>query len=271
MPVISFSQDIVEPIQPDEVYNVVDEKPQFPGGIDSLKIYIDNHIIYPITAIENNAQGIVYVKFVITKEGRIIEAVVLKGVSPAVDTEAKRVIMEMPNWLPGKNKGENVAVNFTIPVRFDLSEDQTSYTENDEIIELEEDDFEEAPDPIEDQLFWGDDELPPTFPNDNDLISWEESDPSFPGGYKGLQDYIQENLEYPIIDCVMGVVYVQFRVDSVGVVKDVRVLNGVSKTMDAAALKLVSNMPNWTPGTKANKPVSNYMTLPVRFNAKQEE
>ena len=102
----------------DEAYDVVDEMPQFPGGIAAFMEYLMQNIRYPEDALEVCTQGRVIVQFVVGKDGSISDAHVVKGVYPSLDEEALRVINAMPRWTPGKQMGETVAVKYTVPVTF---------------------------------------------------------------------------------------------------------------------------------------------------------
>ena len=96
--------------------------PSFPGGPQALYEYLAKTIKYPLVAEENGVQGRVIVSFVIEHDGSITDAKVVKSVDPSLDKEALRVTKSMPNWIPGKQKGETVRVKFTVPVTFKLQE-----------------------------------------------------------------------------------------------------------------------------------------------------
>lgn len=94
--------------------------PQFPGGRSELMKYLSNNIKYPAVAVENNIQGRVIVKFVVAKDGSISNIQVIKGIDPSCDREAIRVVKSMPNWIPGMQNGNKVAVYFNLPILFQL-------------------------------------------------------------------------------------------------------------------------------------------------------
>lgn len=102
------------------IRDYVEQMPQFVGGQAAMLRWIADNLQYPMIAIETGKQGRVIVKFVVDKEGGISNVQVVKGVFPALDQEAIRVINKMPKWNPGKQNGKPVAVNFTIPVTFKL-------------------------------------------------------------------------------------------------------------------------------------------------------
>ena len=107
-------------VDEDRVYDVVDQMPQFPGGHEKLKEFIEKNKRYPKSLQDRGIQGRVVVTFVVKKTGRISHAKVVRGVDPALDKEALRVVRKMPRWIPGKMGGKNVDVKYTIPVDFRL-------------------------------------------------------------------------------------------------------------------------------------------------------
>jgi TonB family protein len=99
---------------------IVERQPEFPGGDKAMFKYIKDNIDYPSNAEEEGITGTVLVSFVVSKTGKISNTRILRGVGKACDEEAKRVINEMPLWLPGKQNGRYVPVLFQIPIKFNL-------------------------------------------------------------------------------------------------------------------------------------------------------
>ncbi|WP_340112429.1 M56 family metallopeptidase [Maribellus mangrovi] len=114
---------MVSRVLPDkaEVFIVVEEMPEFPGGDAALRQFIVNEVKYPELAHENGIQGKVFVNFVVTKSGSIANARIVRGVDPILDKEALRVINTLPAWKPGKQKGQAVNVSYTVPINFALN------------------------------------------------------------------------------------------------------------------------------------------------------
>jgi protein TonB len=106
----------------DEVFIVVEQPPEFPGGPNALMQYLKDHIDYPVMALENGIKGKVTLRFVVDKTGSISQLQILKGVDPLLDKEALRVTQAMPKWIPGKQNGKAVNVWFTLPVNFILND-----------------------------------------------------------------------------------------------------------------------------------------------------
>ena len=105
----------------EEIFMVVEESPEFPGGYEAYMQYLKKNIKYPAICRENNIQGRVIVSFVVNKDGKIVDPEVVKGVNPSLDKEALRVISTMPNWKPGYQRGKPVRVKYTVPVNFRLN------------------------------------------------------------------------------------------------------------------------------------------------------
>jgi len=103
-----------------EPFTIVDEMPEFHGGQEALFAYINKELKYPEVAVENGAQGVVYVTFVVEADGSISNPKVLRGIGYGCDVEAHRVVKGMPNWKPGKQRGETVRVQYNLPIRFKL-------------------------------------------------------------------------------------------------------------------------------------------------------
>ncbi|MBP8033579.1 MAG: energy transducer TonB [Bacteroidia bacterium] len=122
---IDFSIDHSENIQKLEIekepiFTVVEEMPQFPGGETAKIKFIQKNLVFPVSAIKNNTYGKCFLKFIVNKDGLISDISILKGVTNCseCDEEAKRVISIMPNWIPGKQNGRQVAVFYNIPFNF---------------------------------------------------------------------------------------------------------------------------------------------------------
>lgn len=106
----------------DHVYDVVEQMPSFPGGINALKEYIKKTMRYPEEARKENIQGRVILTFIVEEDGSITNVRVAKSISPLLDQEAVRIVRSMPKWIPGKQAGITVRVKYTIPIMFRLDQ-----------------------------------------------------------------------------------------------------------------------------------------------------
>lgn len=108
-------------IQEEEIFVFVEDQPAYPGGDEARLNYLRENITYPEIAKESGVQGTVYVTFVVEKDGSISHVKVLRGIGGGCDEEAVRVIKNMPNWKPGKQRGRPVRAQFNMPIRFILA------------------------------------------------------------------------------------------------------------------------------------------------------
>lgn len=107
---------------PYNIHKTVDEEPEFPGGKKALLEFIRKNLSYPLEAKIKNIQGRVITNFVVERNGSLSEVQVIRGVHPSLDKEAIRIIEAMPDWEPGKVKGQPVRSRYTLPLAFTLGE-----------------------------------------------------------------------------------------------------------------------------------------------------
>lgn len=104
----------------DKIFLVVDKMPEFPGGDNGLMSFITSNLRYPTQSQREGKEGRVMVQFVVDKDGKVKNTKVLRSINFEMDEEAQRVVNLMPTWIPGEQKGEKVAVYYTIPINFKL-------------------------------------------------------------------------------------------------------------------------------------------------------
>jgi TonB family protein len=206
-----------------QVWETVQEQPEFPGGIKELYKYLVDNLKYPVSEKENGIQGKVFVKFIVEKEGSITGITILKGVpgGSGFDKEAIRVIQAMPPWKPGKQNGHVVRCYSILPIKFALS--------------------------------------------DPGLEAY------FPGGKAGMDKYIYSNLKYPKQakkDKTEGYVTIAFEVDPTGKTVNASLLESLGHGCDEEALRLVNNMPKWTPG--ADQKENTKTSVRIKFELKKK-
>ena len=107
-------------ISGDEVFMIVEEMPEFPGGEEALVKFIAESTKYPEEAKNKGIQGKVFVQFVVNKEGNVEDVKLAKSIDPLLDEAAMNIVKSMPQWKPGRQRGKNVNVSFTIPINFQL-------------------------------------------------------------------------------------------------------------------------------------------------------
>ena len=109
-----------EDVQEQEIFQIVEEMPAYPGGDQKLMEYVAKNIKYPQIARETGIQGRVFVGFVVEPDGSVSNVKVLRGIGGGCDEEAVRVVKSMPKWKPGKQRGKAVRVSYMLPVNFKL-------------------------------------------------------------------------------------------------------------------------------------------------------
>ena len=103
-----------------EPFMYVEQMPTFPGGTEAMYSYIYQELEYPAEAKENGISGTVIIQFVVSKEGEIQKAKVVRGIGGGCNEEALRIVNSMPKWNPAMHNGRTVPVTFTLPIKFSL-------------------------------------------------------------------------------------------------------------------------------------------------------
>ena len=222
----------------EKIFVVVEDQPQFPGGKDALMKYLGENVKYPKEAHENKIEGRVIVNFVVNKDGSISEVKTVRGINQLLDTEAVRVISEMPNWKPGMQRGQAVRVRYTLPIVFSLKGDEKASKPTDDVFVV------------------------------------VEKQPEFPGGMSAMMKYLRDNIVYPVEaqkNKIEGRVIVNFVVNKDGSLSDMKVVRGQDQSLDAEAMRVIAAMPNWKPGMQKGEAVRVRFTLPIVFRLKEDK
>ena len=229
----------------DEVFVVVEEMPEYPGGVDAMMRFLGETIRYPFEAMTNGIQGRVICNFVIEKDGSVSDVQIVRGIDPHLDDEAIRVIEAMPKWKPGMQKEEIVRTRFTLPIVFRLTGD------------------------VDDNQKTSDNSSVPT----EDIFVVVEQQPEYPDGVEAMMKFLGDSVRYPIEaqeKGIQGRVIVNFVVNKDGSITDVNVVRGVDPSIDAEAVRVIESMPKWKPGVQRGQPVNVRYTLPVSFKLDYE-
>ena len=225
----------------DEVFTVVENQPKFPGGEEARVAYMQKAILYPEQARKNKIEGTVYVTFVVEKDGQISNAKVLRGIGGGCDEVALNAVQNMPPWIPGKQRGEAVRVQYNLPVKFTLGEGDKHSTYS-------------VPEEKKSA--------------NNEVFTVVEQPPVFPGGEDARIAYLVNNINYPAeakSKGIQGTVYVTFVIEQDGSVSNVKVLRSVHSLLDKEAVRVIQSMPAWTPGKQRGEPVRVQFNTPVKF------
>ena len=108
------------------IFDVVEQMPEYPGGMPAMMEFISKNIKYPAAAQQAKIQGRVTIQFIVNTEGNIINPRVLRSADPLLDAEAIRLTTIMPKWKPGMQRGQAVNVKYTVPIMFRLQEPEKS-------------------------------------------------------------------------------------------------------------------------------------------------
>ncbi|MFV0546566.1 MAG: TonB family protein [Bacteroides sp.] len=238
------------------VFEVVEEMPIYPGGQNELMKYLAENIKYPATAVEKNIEGRVIVQFIVESDGHISNPKIVRSIAPSLDAEAIRVVNAMPKWTPGKQRGKNVAVRYTLPIMYRLPKGKSEQSDFQKVKSLEE----------KEVVVIGYNN--PEAKKSQTIFKIVEEMPQYPGGEAGLLKYMIQTIKYPKIavkNKEEGKVLVQMVIDETGDLSNVKIVKSVSPTLDAEAIRVVSNMPKWKPGKQRGQAVAVEYTMPVLF------
>lgn len=219
-----------------EVFTFVEQPPSFIGGDAGLNKYLATNIRYPRAAVENNIGGTIFVSFIVTDDGSVTD---IKTVGApkggGLEEEAMRVVEKMPKWIPGKQNGNLVNVQFNLPIRFTLQ----------------------------------DGGQPKKKIADDGAYLMVEEMPTYPGGQHAMMQFLSSNVRYPktaVEKNMTGTVYVKFDIDTDGAISNVQSVNkAIGGGLEEEAIRVVKKMPNWNPGKEKGQPVRVRFVLPVSF------
>lgn len=113
--------EVEEEEEEETIFTVVEESAMFPGGQEELMKYISENLRYPQQAREEGTQGLVYVTFVVEKDGSLTDIRILRDLGNGCGEEAVRIVKTMPKWIPAKQRGKEVRMQYNLPVKFTLA------------------------------------------------------------------------------------------------------------------------------------------------------
>lgn len=235
-------QDVKEEKQEEKIFLIVENNAKFPGGEDARLKFIETKIKYPQEARKAGIQGVVYVTYVVEKDGSITNIKVLRGIGGGCDEEAVRVIKAMPSWIPGTQRGEAVRVQFNLPIRFVL--DGNGVSKNKETTE-------KTPQLVNERVFSVVDEMP-----------------KFNVKEMTLMEFLSANIKYPAAarkERITGTVFVTFIVEKDGSLNDIKLLRGIGGGCDEEAMRVVKLL-SFMPGKQRGKTVAVQYNLPIKFS-----
>lgn len=231
--VVEPPQDVKKDQTADPVFTVVEVDAEYVGGEKARLAFLNENLKYPEEARKAGVQGGVYVTFIVEKDGSLTDVKVVNGIGYGCDEEAVRVIKMMPNWIPGKQRGKPVRVQFNLPFRFTLDSKSAK---------------EEKPKQVT-------------------YVSIVDDMPEYEGGEKAKIAFLKENIKYPEEarkNGIQGTVYINFIVEKDGLITGVNVHRGIGSGCDEEAMRVVKLM-KFKPGQVDGKPVAVEFNFPIRF------
>ena len=229
------------------VYKVCEIMPQFPGGEKALENHLSMTIDAPTGAPKEKLHNPI-VQFVVNTDGSVSNVKVVKSTgNTKIDNILIKYVSIMPKWAPGIQGGKKVKVELTRPFNLKI------LTNNEQQVEVEKTAAVELTTNIE-------------------AYNVCEKMPEFPGGTVALMKFLAENIKYPEDarkEKAEGRAFICFVVKSDGSISDIKVMKSTgNESLDQEAMRVVSLMPKWTPGTQDGKNVNSKFTIPVQFRLK---
>ena len=237
----------------DSIYISAEKNPAYPGGQKGLEQFKMKNLKYPSKAKKAGFEGTVQVNFIIEKDGNLSHIRIVSGASPSLDAEAIRIAKSIPAWQPGMEGGRPVRFAYATPFNFLLN-----------------------PDKYEEITAMGSFAPPPSgtskIDEETPFVVVEEM-PLFPGGDEELLKHIALNTKYPEnakANNIQGRVILRFCVTNTGSVNRISILRGVNHELDAEAVRVVSELPRFTPGKQGGKAVNVWYMVPITFALSQK-
>lgn len=239
-----------------DVYSVVEEIAEYPGGLQALMQFLSENIHYPVEAEKQGITGRVLCSFIVNTDGTVSDVKIKQSVHPLLDQEALRVVNMLKGWTPAKANGHVVKMLFTLPITFCLPQKDEKPT-----------DLPPASQPSKSPVVAID-------YNSNVALGEPATFAKFPGGTEALLKYLKKNIKYPRgaeIYGISGRVVCTFIVEKDGSISDVKVARSVHPSLDKEAVRIISTMPKWTPAMQNGKPVRTRYNLPVTFTMQSKK
>ncbi|MEM9544756.1 MAG: TonB family protein [Bacteroidota bacterium] len=285
-PTIEQNQWVENTQNNDPIFKVVEEMPRFPGcetmsvsvrekddcAKSKMLEYIYNNLKYPTTAKIHSVEGIAVIQFVVERDGSISNGTILRDIGEGCGEEALRVINNMPKWIPGKQKGKEVSVKFTLPIRFNLTNDNPSdglnSTVTDESATGESSNkakIKNTSNVESDAIFKVVEEMP-RFPGcETDDMSSDKKEECAKGN---LLNFIYGNLKYPKEakeNGVEGMVIIQMIIEKDGTVSSTQILREPGFGTGIEAKRVIDMMPKWIPGKQKGQNVRVQYLIPIKY------
>ena len=281
--------------QGDPIFKVVEEMPRFPGcetmdgsaaekkecAKGKMLEYIYSQLKYPTAAKDAGIEGMCVIRFIVEKDGQISEGTILRNIGGGCGEESLKIVNTMPKWIPGKQKGQPVNVQYTLPVRFKLEGKQSSAEEKKQIgniVPIR----EKSDDAIKDNLEFPDQKISSGNNDKEELFKVVEEMPRFSGcesmdvtiaekkecAKAKMLEFINTNIKYPKEardKGIEGVAVIQLVIERDGSVSSSTILRDPGAGTGTEAKRVIDKMPNWIPGKQRGKNVRVQYVLPIKY------
>lgn len=219
------------PVDTSKIFEIVEAQPEFPGGVNAMMEFISSNVSYPEIALDNGIEGTVVVQFVIEKDGSLTDVKIVRDPGGGLGQEAERVIKMMPKWKPGTQKDSPVRVKMSAPIRFKLAKN-----------------------------------IPIKVIEDNSIYLEADQKAAYPEGETAMQSFIASKLTIPAVvkkKKIDGKVLIYAVVEKDGTLSNIAVQESLCPECDEEAIKVVSEMPAWTPAVLKSEVVRSVVFIPV--------
>ncbi len=237
----------------DEVFEIVENRATFKGGDTAWQKYLQRTITYPQEALKEGVGGRVYVSFVVSSSGKVIDAKLVRGVGHGIDEAALAAVKSSPDWNPGEQRGRDVNSRMIVSFAFEPVSDSVGKVSVN---------TKQKPEVQEIEI------VETVTPHEDDIFSVVEEEATFKGGTEAWADHLKNNLVYPEQakrEGIEGRVFVTFVVNDDGQISDPKIVRGIGAGCDEAALEVIKNSPNWIPGKQKGVAVNSRMAIAISF------
>jgi len=261
-----------------EVFKVVEEMPRFPGceeetdadlrekcAQQKLLEFVYGNLQYPEEAKQAGISGTVIAQFIVEKEGQVKNAKIVRSIGGGTDEAVLKVVNNMPDWVPGKQRGRLVNVQFNLPIRFQLPV---------EVDAAKEDTAEEKKGFIDSDKVFNVAEEMPRFPGCEDITDKRERQQC---ANRKMLEFVYSNIKYPQDardEKVQGTGVVRLVIDKAGHVERYKIVRAIHPSLDAEMdriARLIQDEVQWIPGKEDGNPVKVAFVLPIKFKLAGEQ
>ena len=239
----------------EKVYGSVQQMPQFPGGEKALMDYVIKNVRYPKSEIGRTETVRVIVRFVVEANGKIGEIKILRGGPEAFNEEAIRVVKSMPDFIPGKENGKDVAVWYNLPISFKSTENASTTNEPKTVgAESPKSKATETADA-------------------SGVYRSVQKMPQFPGGEAALLQFVMKNIRFPeseVNNPKNGRVVISFVVEANGKIGETKIMRSLGEAYDAEAIRVIKSLPDFIPGQSNGENVAVWYNLPINFKTTED-